>query len=336
MRSMCRVHMRRRRLLRSVGTGLTGAACLGLAGGSPDTISGSLGDEYWLGYHYKKYVPNSAVPSEETPLLVMLHGCAQEPAEFARATEMNALADSEGFAVIYPDQSSFANPWDCWTWFYDFHTERGTGEGWDITEMARNEAREEGLDRSRIYAVGFSAGAAMVPNLLVSYADVYAAGGIHSGLEYDAADTAAQATIALDNGGPDPTVQGQNTYKAMQSNEIVNPVPTIVIHGAVDDTVRPINGEQATKQAIVTNDLATDDDVDSTPDETTNGSTGGYEWQRDRYAGADGNQTYVERWKIDGMGHSWAGGSADSDFTAPNGPNASEAIWNYVSQWSLA
>src|SRR5512147_978319 len=53
---------------------------------------------------YKLYVPASyAHTSEErVALIVMLHGCTQDPDDFAAGTRMNALADEHGFIVAYP------------------------------------------------------------------------------------------------------------------------------------------------------------------------------------------------------------------------------------------
>ncbi len=331
---MLGIVMRRRDILKSAGTALAATGAVAASSTGVFAAGGSFTDEYWDGYHYTKYVPSDGAAGK--PLLVMLHGCGQEPAEFARATGMNAVAEREGFTVVYPDQSSFANSFDCWNWYYDYNTERGSGEGESITSIAQHEIAEESLDASRVYVAGFSAGAAMVPNLLVAYPDVYAAGGVHSGLEYDAAETATGATYAMTWGGPDPYYQGEDAYDAMQANGVVGEVPTVVFHGTSDTTVYPINGDQATVQAIETNDLASDgvDDgnVDATPESDDSGTTGGYDWRRRQFEDGAGNVA-VEYWEVEGMGHDWAGGDAGEAYTAPDAPDASEAMWTFFSRW---
>ncbi|WP_440990625.1 extracellular catalytic domain type 1 short-chain-length polyhydroxyalkanoate depolymerase [Haloarchaeobius baliensis] len=333
--------MRRRDVLRAAGTALTatgGLAATGAAAatgtGTATTADGSYTDEYLNGAHYTRYVPSGASGGE--PLLVMLHGCSQEPDEFAAATGMNALAEQEGFVVVYPDQASLANAFDCWNWYYDYNTARGSGEGAVITSIAGHEVDALGLDADSLYVAGFSAGAAMVSNLLVAYPDVYAAGGVHSGLEYDAAETGTGATWAMTYGGPDPEYQGEDAYEAMVDNGVVGTVPTVVVHGTDDYTVDPVNGEQAALQAIHTSDLARDGDddggVDTTPDETTTGSTGGYDWERNRFHDPDG-ATVVEHWAVEDMGHDWAGGAAGESYTAPDAPDASAAVWSFCSNW---
>ena len=323
--------MRRRAFLTAAGTG----TAVGLLPGRVLAASGSYTDEYYDGYRYTKYVPSTASGGE--PLVVMLHGCTQDPDQFASATRMNELAEREEFVVVYPDQSSFANFYECWNWYYDVNTERGSGEGAGITNIALETADEESLDTSRIYVAGFSAGAAMVPNLLASYADVYAAGGVHSGLEYDAANTATGATYAMSYGGPNPYGQGEEAYQVMESYGIESRVPTIAVHGTADSTVEPVNGDQVRTQAVETNDIASngadDESVDTDPESRTYDSTGGYDYRVDRYEDGAGN-TVVEYWLVGGMGHDWAGGATGQEYTAPDAPDASEAIWSFFDRWS--
>jgi Esterase PHB depolymerase len=67
---------------------------------------------------YKLYIPGHYC-GEPLPLIVMLHGCKQSPDDFARGTQMNELAQEQGFVVAHPGQPSSANSSKCWNWFDD-------------------------------------------------------------------------------------------------------------------------------------------------------------------------------------------------------------------------
>ncbi len=50
---------------------------------------------------YKLYIPSS-YHGQAMPLIVMLHGCTQNPDDFAAGTQMNALAEEKECFVVYP------------------------------------------------------------------------------------------------------------------------------------------------------------------------------------------------------------------------------------------
>ena len=318
----------RRSVLRTLGAAAMGVSTLGT--GAARAADGSYTAEYYDGRLYKKFVPDGV--DDDAPLIVMLHGCGQSPDQFKDETKMNGVAADEGFVVIYPDQTMEANADECWNWFDDDHTTHGNGEAALITGMATETVDEESLDHQRVYVAGLSAGAAMVPNLLAAYPDVYAAGGVHSGLEYDAADNTVEAVEAMETGGPDPQRQGTRAYEAMVEHDAVSRVPTVVFHGTEDVVVQPVNGRQVTEQATQTNDLAadgTDDDgIDYEANNTRTGSAEEYEYTVSEFHDEKG-RTVVETWWVEGMGHGWSGGSEDGEDTEPGGPDASRAIWEF-------
>ena len=57
---------------------------------------------------YKLYRPTRRV--ERPALLVMLHGCTQDPDDFALGTGMNALAEETGALIAYPAPGGVAEP----------------------------------------------------------------------------------------------------------------------------------------------------------------------------------------------------------------------------------
>lgn len=46
----------------------------------------------------------------------MLHGCTQNPDDFAAGTQMNALAEAQLCFVAYPARRMY-NSSKCWNWF---------------------------------------------------------------------------------------------------------------------------------------------------------------------------------------------------------------------------
>ena len=66
------------------------------------TYSGPAGS-----LNYRLYVP---ADHERRALVLMLHGCLQNPEDFARGTRMNDLAEEFGLIVAYPHQTRRANP----------------------------------------------------------------------------------------------------------------------------------------------------------------------------------------------------------------------------------
>lgn len=323
--------MKRRTILRTLG-GVVGAGSLLGSTASVAAATGSFTEEYYGDERYLKYVPNGADGQKTVPVVTMVHGCHQSPLQFASETQMNAVAESETFIVVYPDQTAAENPEQCWNWFDHENHVRGSGETALIANITQKVMAEHVVDPHRVYVAGLSAGGAMVPDLLAAYPDVFAAGGIHSGLEYAAAETANGAYYALDYGGPNPIERGTDAYQLMEYHDVASRIPTIVFHGTADTRVDPVNGHQAAIQAIQTNDLASDDaddgNVDTDADAVRTGSAERFSYTAYEYHDRSGN-VVVEKWMVDGMGHAWSGGSADGEYTAPGGPTASQLMWEF-------
>jgi poly(hydroxyalkanoate) depolymerase family esterase len=282
---------------------------------------------------YFVYTPASYQVGKAVPMIVMLHGCAQAPADLATGTQMDQLADQKQFIVVYPQETSTYNQTECWNWFDSADQSRGNGEPAIIAGIAQTVEQNTSqwtIDHHRIYVAGVSAGAAMAVILGATYPDIFAAIGVQSGLEYKAATTSNDAWTAMRQGGPDPMKQGQVAYNAMGS--IARVVPTIIFHGTGDYLVYPVNGQQVVQQWMQTDHLASDNTYNASftsPTSTTNGQvSGGHSYTVYRWNDTHGNEVQ-EYWVVNGMGHAWSGGSSSGSFTDAQGPSATQAFYTF-------
>ncbi|HEX5690375.1 MAG TPA: PHB depolymerase family esterase, partial [Roseiflexaceae bacterium] len=194
--------------------------------------------------NYKLYIP-SVYKGQALPLVVMLHGCTQTPEDFAAGTRMNALAEEQGFFVVYPTQARSANASLCWNWFKGSEQQREQGEPALIAGITRQIVGAYQIDPQRIYVAGLSAGGAMAVIMGMTYPDLYAAIGCHSGLAYGAAHDMRSALAAMQRGMAKPARQRAGSSAAAPGARIV---PAIVFHGDRDTTVHPRNTEQLVEQ----------------------------------------------------------------------------------------
>lgn len=303
--------------------------CLFLKVDSDQVAAASFEDGEYNGKPYKLYVPSDYDEDAEIPLVVMLHGCTQNAADFAAGTEMNAVAEQEGFMVLYPEQPRSGNFNYCWNWFEPAHQARESGEPATIAGMVGKVKDDYVIDDDRVYVTGLSAGGAMSVIMGATYPDVFTAIGVGSGLEYKAATNLIEANMAMQNGGPNPAIQGERAFEAMGEHARI--VPVIVFHGSDDWTVRPINGDQVTEQWIETNNLiySDSDHISKSPSETIqHDNPNGKNYTQYLYKNSKG-ESIVEKYIVHGMGHAWSGGSLQGSHTDPQGPSASEIMWNF-------
>jgi poly(hydroxyalkanoate) depolymerase family esterase len=244
-----------------------------------------------------------------TGLLVMLHGCKQDPDDFARGTRMNEWAEALGWCVLYPGQPRSAHPWGCWNWFRRGNQQRGSGEASLIAEMTQHIVAAERIDPRRVYIAGLSAGGAMAAIMASTYSDLYAAAGVHSGLPHGAADDPVSALRAMKHG---PSSRRRRDTAAT--------VPTIVFHGDRDDTVHPGNGAEVIVQARW-QPLDGGERIRTERGQVPGGRT----YTRTMHLD-DRGRCDAEHWVVHEAGHAWSGGNAAGSFTDPLGPDASREM----------
>lgn len=271
--------------------------------------------------HYKLYVPRKGPRDRPRALLVMLHGCTQNPDDFAAGTRMNLIADREGFLVAYPAQTAKANGMRCWNWFEPRNQLRGEGEPSLIAGITHEVMTEFAIDSRNVFIAGLSAGGAMAVIMSAVYPELFSAVGVYAGLPYRAARSLSSA-FALMNGA-------QAASTVVDAGDVGSSfVPTIVFHGDRDKTVSIESGADVVDQAVARYAL-TDQPLTKTVQQRT--SINGREITVTEYTDARLHPK-VEYWVVHGSGHAWSGGSDQGSHTDASGPNASEEMVRFFKE----
>ena len=284
-------------------------------------ISGSFGNDAGT-RSFRLYIP-SGRRERPMPLVVMLHGCKQNPDDFAAGTRMNELAEAQGWLVLYPAQQTSANRLACWNWFQETHQKRGSGEPSIIAGMTREVIASHGADPRRVYVAGLSAGGAMAAIMAATYPDLYAAAGIHSGLPYAAAGNLMSALTAMKH-GPAPRGGGRTAHDELHA------IPTIVFHGDRDTTVHPGNGDEviARRRGNTSRREAAASSGFGPEATVRQAKQGGHGYTRTTHRDVSG-AVDAEHWVVHGAAHAWSGGSPSGSYTDPRGPDASAEMLRF-------
>lgn len=80
-------------------------------------------------YYLPKNLP------KKPALVVVLHGCTQIPADYDACSGWSKLADTHGFALLYPQQLLDNNGNLCFNWFLPGDSSRDGGEALSIRQM---------------------------------------------------------------------------------------------------------------------------------------------------------------------------------------------------------
>jgi poly(hydroxyalkanoate) depolymerase family esterase len=260
---------------------------------------------------YKVHVPRGH-GRRALPLIVMLHGCTQNPDDFAAGTRMNTLADKNACIIVYPAQPASANPAKCWNWFSSANQQRDQGEPAIIAGITRDVMRRYRVDKQRVFIAGLSAGASMSVVMAATYPELYAAIGAHSGLAYRSATNVMSAFNAMRNGvSPVPGLGAVG-------------IPIIVFHGDDDETVNPCNGQQIISQWLASRA----EQAPSLVRTEEAGESNGRAYLRTQYCDGPGS-LFAEHWMIKDLGHAWSGGSSEGSYADAAGPDASQAILSF-------
>lgn len=258
--------------------------------------------------HYVLHAPPDIDASQPASLVLVLHGGGGNAANAERMSGFSALADREGFFVVYPDGSGRLgdalltwNAGNC----CGFALASEVDDTGFIRALVESLLTELPVDPKRVFVTGMSNGGMMSYRLACEAADLFAA--------------AAPVAGALNIPNCSPSV----------------PISLVAFHGTADQSVRYEGGEpeiDADRAQRIDTSVAESvgafvqrNGCDETALTTRSGSI-----VADIYGGCSGG-TGVALYTVEGGGHAWPGGrrgSAIGDLPTEE-LDATEVMWAF-------
>ena len=288
------------------------------AGAAGDWLSGiALGPTG--ARRYRLFRPPGVGRTEKLPLMVMLHGCGQDADAFAASTRMNAIAASERFLVLYPEQDKLSNAQGCWNWFAT-RSGRARGEVAAILSAIDQACALYRADPARVAVAGLSAGASMAALLALSHPARFAAVAMHSGVGPGMAQSSATALAAM---------QGRRRAAPIELAGGTTLPPLLVIQGTLDRIVAPSNGRATVQAWVAAGDAA---DGVSARESAPRRVQRGQRYPMDVSDFKRRGRLVASLIEVIGLGHAWSGAAARQAFSDPAGPAASRLVWAFVAR----
>jgi len=264
----------------------------------------------------------------DLPVVVALHGCAMTGFgvnSMRASTGLNAVADEEGFIVVYPTQNLFADKLNCWRSADPRHQHRGTGEPALVAGVTREVLATHAADASRVHVTGASSGAGTAVIMAATYPDLFAGASSIAGGEY--------ALNLADPDDPDSTPVTESAKMAWaQMGSRARQVPLLVLQGTGDEIVPQFVGDRLVQQWLAVDDLVDPGSVPAEPAEVTRLEPDGVRSStRSVWRAADGT-TLVEYHVVDGLGHAWSGPGISGWFTDTSGPDYSRLVYEFMTR----
>lgn len=248
------------------------------------------------------------LPLPPAPLVVMLHGCAQNGRGIAISSRMHRLADRHGFFVLYPEQDTLAHPQGCWRW-YELRSGHAQSEAQTLQLMIDQVCLRHAIDRGRVALAGLSAGAGMAALMATREPLRTACVVMHSGVAPGSGRSTATGLQAMRGSG-----------SVALPPEVTLP-PLMVLQGSADRVVSPANGRAAAEAWAAAAGARA-----AAPRSLQRGTRHAMTVTDYRRA----RRTMVRLVEIEGLGHAWSGGDAAQSHTDPAGPDASRLAWAFM------
>jgi len=251
---------------------------------------------------YIYHLPSGYDTTQHYPLVINMHGLTSNASQEQLYTDMDAVADTGGFIVVYPN--GLNNMWNAA--FYN----PGTDDLGFISALIDSLADRFSIDLQRVYATGMSNGGFM------SY-------GLACGLSHKIAAIASVTGLMLNDMSPNCN----NTRK----------VPVLQMHGTADPTVNYngnnlyyLSGEATIDYWVQENNCPTDSIVTAIPDVNTSDQCTATKI----YYGPCDEGREVILYRINGGEHTWPGATIDIGVTNHD-IHGSSVIWNFFKRHSL-
>jgi poly(hydroxyalkanoate) depolymerase family esterase len=288
----------------------------------------------YMGRNFTVVTPEKSSPGKK-PLLVLLHGCKQNPNLILEGTGLEYAALKYDFVVMAPEQSVINNIDHCWNWFLDINQVRSSfNEMGQIIGAIEAMVATRKVDRERIYLAGMSAGGVMAHNLSVCYPDYFSAVAIHSGLAYKVAENVYEAqTVLTASQLKSPNYLGEAAFECSRDVSKKRLKQMILIHGNKDPRVDPYHMELISK----TNEVMLDYRDDNNRNNSVKVIVKTSELKaRNGYSVVRTVKTYPamnfteQSFLVKGMAHAWGGGKPVSANFDPKAPSSTDLILNFL------
>jgi poly(hydroxyalkanoate) depolymerase family esterase len=245
------------------------------------------------------FAPDNLQPAPG--LVVVLHGCGQTAAAYDLGAGWSTLAKHYGFALLMPEQQPLNNANGCFNWFNPDDTARDRGEAGSIRQMVARAVEDIGIDRTRIFVTGLSAGGAMTSVMLATYPEIFAGGAVIAGLPFGVANNMREALSGMFQSPARPASELGDLVRNASTHK--GPWPKLSVwHGSADRTVNPANANEIVKQWLDVHQLP----AAPMSEGTVNGHPRQVWWN------ADG-ETVIESYTITDMAHGTPLGIGDND-----------------------